>query len=259
MIQMDIMKIIKSIIFLVGLLTFIWFLLPFVTHGIMNIGNVTGLVISSGIMVYAWQMTRINCWLGEVWNKIIGKVVLSIIGLCIVIVIGLVIVITSCMITANTNKAKENSTVIVLGCKVNGESASLTLVERLEAAYAYLIENPNSICILSGGKGTDEDISEAECMYRYLTDKGISQERLYKEEKSTSTRENLSFSKEIMDRYQLNQKVAIVTNEFHEYRAGKVAQSLGLEYSAVAARTAWWLFSTYYVRELYGILYEWVY
>lgn len=253
------MIVLKSIILIIGLLACVWFMLPLVTHGIMNIGNATGIVGSLVLILYAIQLSRINSWLGKVWNTNTGKITLSTIGICIVIVIGLVVIMTNCMMTASTQKAKENSTVIVLGCKVNGERASLTLVERLEAAYAYLIENPNSICILSGGKGTDEDISEAECMYRYLTDKGISQERLYKEEKSTSTRENLSFSKEIMDRYQLNQKVAIVTNEFHEYRAGKVAQSLGLEYSAVAARTAWWLFPTYYVRELYGILYEWVY
>lgn len=256
---MDNMKIIKSIIFLVGLLFFVCFLLPFVIRGIVNIGNVTGLVISFCIMVYAWQMTGINCWLGVAWNKPIGKVVLSIIGLCIVTVIGLVIVITSCMITANTNKSKENSTVIVLGCKVNGERPSLMLVERLEAAYDYLIENPNSVCILSGGQGNDEDISEAECMYRYLTGKGISSERLYKEERSTSTRENLIYSKEILETYGLSTNITIVTNEFHEYRAGRIARSLGLEYSAVPARTAWWLFPTYYVRELYGILYEWIF
>ncbi|WP_455715620.1 YdcF family protein [Anaerosporobacter sp.] len=166
---------------------------------------------------------------------------------------------TSYMVTAATNNAKEKSTVIVLGCKVYGERPSLMLVERLEAAYDYLVENPNSVCILSGGQGTDEDISEAECMYRYLISQGISSERLYKEEKSTSTRENLIYSKDILDSYQLNKDIAIVTNEFHEYRAGKIAESLGLEYSAVSAKTAWWLLPTYYVRELYGILYEWVY
>lgn len=207
-------------------------------RGIINIGNVTGMVISLCIMVYAWQMLRFNCWLGKVWNKSIGKVILSSIGLCVVIVIGLVIVITSCMVTAATNKAKENSTVIVLGCKVNGERASLMLIERLEAAYDYLIENMDSVCILSGGQGTDEDITEAECMYRYLTNKGIDPERLYREERSTSTKENLIYSKDILDSYHLNKNIAIVTNEFHEYRAGNIAESLGLDHSAVSAKTA---------------------
>lgn len=256
------MIVLRSIIFLIGLLTFVCFLLPLVTRGIMNIGNATGFVGSFVIMIYACQMSRINDWLYKIWNinnsYNIGKITLSAIGTCIVIGIGVVLLMTSCIITAAIQKPKENATVIVLGCRVYGERASLMLSERLEAAYDYLIENTDSVCIVSGGQGTDEDISEAECMYRYLKDKGIGPERLYKEDRSTTTRENLMYSKEIMNRYKLNKDIVIVTNEFHEYRAGNIAKTLGLEYSAVPARTTWWLLPTYYVRELYAIFIEWV-
>ena len=54
------------------------------------------------------------------------------------------------------------------------------------------------------------------------------------------------------------EEIAIATNDFHAYRAGKVADSLGLEHGAVSGATALWLFPTYYSRELFGILYEWV-
>ncbi len=77
---------------------------------------------------------------------------------------------------------------------------------------------------MSGGQGPDESMPEAECMYLYLT----------------------------------NKEIAIVTNEYHEYRAGMVADALEMEHSAVPARTPLWLFPTYYIRELYGIIYEWV-
>ena len=53
-------------------------------------------------------------------------------------------------------------------------------------------------------------------------------------------------------------RIAIVTNEYHEYRAFMIAEVLGLEHSAVPAKTPWWLFPTYYIREVYGIIYEWV-
>lgn len=248
----------ESIIFLLGLLVFIWFLFPLITHGIMNVGNATGIMGGCVVMVYACQMSRINNWIEKVWNNNVGRIMLSAIGVGVVMGIGVVLLITSCMVTATLKKPNENATVIVLGCRVYGERPSLMLMERLKAAYDYLIDNTDSKCIVSGGQGTDEDISEAECMYRYLTDKGISKERLYKEERSTSTKENLIYSKEIMDRYQLNPNVAIVTNEFHEYRAGKIAKNLGLEYSAVPSRTAWWLLPTYYVRELYAIFLEWI-
>ena len=66
-----------------------------------------------------------------------------------------------------------DSTVVVLGCQVKGEAPSLTLTERLDAAYDYLCSHPDAACILSGGQGDDEKISEAECMYRYLTKKGF--------------------------------------------------------------------------------------
>lgn len=161
------------------------------------------------------------------------------------------------MVQAAGKTPQNGSTLIVLGCKVNGEQPTLMLRERLDAAYEFLIANEDSLCILSGGKGNGEDISEAECMYKYLIDKGIRSSRLYIEDKSTSTQENLAFSYKIIEKYDLPKNIAIATNEFHIYRAGIIAEELGLEYTSVSASTAWWLLPTYYVRELYGILYQW--
>jgi len=149
--------------------------------------------------------------------------------------------------------------VVVLGCRVYGERASLSMVERLDAAYDYLVEHPQSVCVLSGGKGDGENITEAECMYRYLVNKGIDAARLYKEEASTTTRENLLFSKQLIEEQGLHPVIAIATSEYHEYRAGMIANALDIEWAAVPGKTAIWLFPTYYVRELYGILYEWVF
>ncbi len=171
----------------------------------------------------------------------------------------LVVIESGFMIAAANKTPTENVTVVVLGCRVYGERPSLSMVERLDAAYEFLIENEEAKCVLSGGKGTGENISEAECMYRYLVEKGIDANRLYKEEQSTTTRENLAFSKEIIKEEGLPTKIAIATSEYHVYRAGLIAKSLDMEYSAVPGRTAIWLFPTYYVRELYGILYEWVF
>ena len=250
------MRIIQIIIMIIGLLGMIWFLLPFISYGIINIGNRTGTIVSLLITVYGIKMSDINNWIIQKWNTMTGKIVISLVGISIVIIIILVLVFSVFMIKSTKQKPNGNPTVIVLGCRVYGERPSLMLMERLNAAYKYLIENDDAICILSGGQGDGESISEAECMYRYLTEKGISSERLYQEDKSTSTRENLDFSKEIIDEHKLNNEVAIVTNEFHGYRARKIADSLEINSAAIPAKTAWWLFPTYYVRELYGILYE---
>ena len=92
-----------------------------------------------------------------------------------------------------------------------------------------------------------------------LTEKGIAQDRLYKEDRSTSTRENLLYSKKIIEEKNLDPQVIIVTNEFHEYRASVIAEHTGIKPSAVCGKTAWWLLPTYYLRELYGIVFEWIF
>lgn len=169
------------------------------------------------------------------------------------------IVMTILMVKAAGTAPVPNATVIVLGCKVYGERPSIPLEERLKAALKYLNANPDSACIVSGGQGVDETISEADCMYLYLVNNGIAPNRIYKEDQSTTTRENLAFSYEIIREQGLKEQIAIATNNYHEYRAGKVADSLGLEHGAVSGDTALWLLPTYYARELLAILYEWVF
>ncbi len=99
---------------------------------------------------------------------------------------------------AGNPSEQEPSYVIVLGAQVKGTSPSRALKRRLDRAVQYAEEHPGAILILSGGQGADEEISEAECMYRYLTAAGVSSERLLLEDGSTSTQENLEFSAELI-------------------------------------------------------------
>lgn len=248
-------------LFLVGIggLGILWLMVPVIVGRIVNIGTVTGLLICGLIAGYGIFMGWCNRILSKLWKKKAGKIVLSILMGIACIILGLVIILTTNIIIAANRKPAEEATVIVLGCRVYGEYASLSLLERLQAAEEYLKAHPDTVCILSGGQGPGEDISEAECMYRYLTEQGIASGRLYLEDRSTSTRENMAFSKEIIEEEGFSTKVAIVTNEYHEYRASIIAGELDLEPASVPASTALWLFPAYYVRELYGILYEWVF
>ncbi len=107
---------------------------------------------------------------------------------------------------------------VVLGAQVNGTKLSNSLRLRVERAGEYLEENPETKAVLSGGKGTGEDITEAEAMYRYMEKKGISPERLLKEEHSTNTSENLKFSLEIIDKKEDNRgkeaSIGVVYQQF---------------------------------------------
>ncbi len=243
----------------VGCIGIIWLMTPVIVGRIINIGTVTGILVFGILAGYGMFMKQCNRVLGGLWKKKAGKTVLSILMGIACIILTLVIILTTNIIIAAGRKPPEDATVIVLGCRVYGEYASLSLMERLQAAEAYLKAHPEAVCILSGGQGPGEDISEAECMYRYLTEQGISPEQLYLEDKSTSTRENLAFSRAIIEEEGFSTNVAIVTNEYHEYRASLIARNLELKPAAVPAATAIWLFPAYYVRELYGILYEWVF
>ncbi len=95
-------------------------------------------------------------------------------------------------------------------------------------------------------------------MYRILVEEGIAPERLIKEEKSTTTKENLLFSKEIIKEQNLNPEIVIVTSEYHLYRAGWLARKLGYTCSGTCSKSMPAALPTFYVRELYGILYQWL-
>lgn len=242
-----------------GIVCLVLFLLPFILIGRLNIGNITGIMISVMFIVYMAFMTRIHKWIAKMWMKRRAKLPMATAGIIAIIIATLAIIETGCIIGTCAKAPTSNATAIVLGCRVYGERASLSLLERLEAAYDYLIENPEADCIVSGGQGEDELISEAECMYRWLVEQGIEPSRIYKEDKSTSTEENIQFSKKIIEEEGLFQKVVIITSDYHCYRAGMIADDYGLVWGTKPGHTAIWLLPTYYVRELYAILAEWIF
>lgn len=236
---------IRMILAAIGIIGITWFFLP-IPLGVINIGNISGMAVSALFIVLA---ILVDGDTGRTLKKVI--VVVLIAAVC------LALVLSGLILSALVKKPEENATAIVLGCRVYKETPSLMLVKRLEAAYDYLEKHPEASCVLSGGKGPGEDISEAECMYRWLVQKGIEAGRLYKEERSESTRENLSFSEAIIEGQGLNKSVAIVTDSFHLYRAGLEAKKLDLQYGSVPGKTPWWLLPTFLVREYYAILYHW--
>lgn len=251
------MIIFRTFLGIFSLIFTIWFSIPIFTNHIINIGNATCIFIFTCLFIYSILFKYINKFIFKLWHPLAGKICLSLLSIGIVVIMIFSVVITCHIVYASHISPDENATVVILGCKVKGSNPSLMLKERLDAAYKYLTDHPGSNAVLSGGKGDNEDISEALCMFNYLTDKGISSKRLYIEDKSTSTRENLEFSLEIINNNQLNNSIAIVSNEFHLYRATAIADSYDISYGTIKASTAWWLFPTYYARELFGVMYQW--
>ena len=186
------MKTLKAIILLLGFGLFILFLCPLIFIGILNAGNLTGMLISVLIISYGFLFEKVNTKIKNLSKSKAGKIFLTVICVAVVVVLVFIIWATAKMARAADNPPTKETTVIVLGCQVKETGPSRMLRERLDAAYEYLTENPDAKCILSGGKGVDEPESEAMCMYKYLTARGIDEKRLYIEDKSTSTKENLT-------------------------------------------------------------------
>ena len=146
--------------------------------------------------------------------------------------------------------------IVVLGAKVNGTSPSVSLSDRIRAADAYLKDHPNTIAVLSGGRGEDEGISEAQCMYEALTARGIEPHRLWLEDKATSTWENLRFSLDlIQEKTGIRPKtIGLVSSEYHLFRASLFGDACGVEAIGIPAQTSWFSIKiNYFMREVAGV------
>ena len=131
------------------------------------------------------------------------------------------------------------SAVIVLGAGVNGTVPSQALRERLEAAQDYLARYPEAIAVLSGAQGDGEAITEAQCMYDWLTARGVVPDRLRMETKATTTEENLRCSLDLIEAETGTRpaQIAVVSGEYHLLRAELLARRAGAEALGVPSYT----------------------
>ncbi|MBQ8236850.1 MAG: YdcF family protein [Oscillospiraceae bacterium] len=176
-----------------------------------------------------------------------------------ILCIGLVIfgITEAIIIRASFGNPEESADyLVVLGAKVNKNGPSLALRNRIDAAYNYLTAHPDCTAILSGGQGADEPITEAQCMFDELVKRGIAPDRLWLEDKSTSTWENLKFTLTVIEEKTGVRpgKIALLSSEFHLFRAGLFAERFGLETVGVPAETSlFFLKVNYFIREAVAI------
>lgn len=241
------MKIFRAVLFAVSLILIIWLLAP-LYKGVVHIGMIYPLPVLVAIMYFSANpdklirlfsdfkpfMITLSCLVG------IGVItVTSIVGVCLAYAF---------------NSPEKNQTVIILGCQVNGERPSLMLIDRMNKAIEYLDENPDSKVIVSGGKGPGENITEAEAMKRYLIENGIEEKRIFVEDNSVNTKENISFSEKVIEENGLNRSVAIATDGFHQYRAYRFCRDNNLKNTALSCNTKWYFTLSYYSREVLAVI-----
>ena len=147
-------------------------------------------------------------------------------------------------------------TVLILGAKVNrGGKPTKALQYRLDAAAIYAKQHPHVQLVVSGGQGFDEDATEASVMKRYLIAHGIAKERILEEDRSTSTYENILFTRQLLPGLK---NVTIVSNDYHLERAKVLAHWQGLKVDTLGAKTPGGIRRKVREREKLAILRAWL-
>lgn len=177
------------------------------------------------------------------------------------LIAGFVFSLTEMAIVAEGQRAPEPDAayVIVLGEKVHGMQPSFALARRIEAAAAYMHENPNALALGTGGRGEGESISEGEAIVERLEALGIDVSRLYTESKSTTTKENLLYALQVIEENggSAENKVVIVSSNYHVFRAKKLAEAVGYkDVSTKGCRSMFYLTPHYYAREFAAVVKE---
>ena len=155
--------------------------------------------------------------------------------------------------------------VVVFGCQIHTEDhLSAELYSRLDSAAEALAAHPGAICVVSGGKGSDEPVSEAYAMKKYLVGKkGVDPDRILLEDRSSDTDENVRFTLELLqssgyppDRCSL----ICVSSNFHTPRIALLLRRQGCECATVSAPTPY-LFTrcVYTVREYMSYIFLWLF
>lgn len=241
---------VKSVVIIIGILIIAVYVSPLYKSKI-NLGNIFGIILGTFVIICSVFFEQIK----KIYTYPAGKILIILFFGLFIIFLTLFFITLFKIINAIKCNAKNEITVIVLGCRVKGSVPSKALVKRCRAAAEYMKANKKTVAILSGGQGDDEDISEAECMYGLMTSYGIDKERLIKEEKSTSTYENMLYSKQIIDTLDLSENIAVATSEYHMLRAKMYAQKVGLNLYSLPAKSIPILRVPYFTREVFGIWY----
>jgi uncharacterized SAM-binding protein YcdF (DUF218 family) len=242
-------NIIQVISFIIGFVLTINGLLLFLRTN-FNLGNALTLILGLVFVIYSKYFDWINKKLPK-WIKsffVLGLII-ALFFTSFLFVYGL-----------NDNVQYNEDAIIVLGAAVQGDIPSRSLADRLNTAIKYHKENPEAVIVVSGGKGPQENVTEAYAMEQFLIKNGVSKDKIIKEEKATSTYENFLYSKEILDKnLEAGYKVSFVSNEYHIYRARGIAKKIGLtNVTHIHSNTVWHSVVTGTLRECLAVVKFWV-
>ena len=175
------------------------------------------------------------------------------------IIVAVLVVANGFIFTAFNDRGEDGlDYLVVLGAQIRTDGPSIVLQHRLDTAYDYLMANPETLCIVSGGQGPNEPTTEAEGMAAYLLARGIPAERIILEPNATTTVENIRYSMAFLNPE--TDRVGIVTNNFHVFRGTRIARTCGIAHACgIAAPSNPFYLPNNLLRESLGVVKDFVF
>lgn len=248
----------KILLIALGAVVFLLYAGP-LALGEINLGSAFGYCVSAVLILAGIFLGRLIPLVKKVWLSKAGKAVISVILFLAVLFVGAFSATMASIVRSSHYSANDEKTVLVLGCIVYGSTPSNNLRGRANVAADYLEEHPDAKAILCGGQGENENISEGECLYNLLRERGIDSDRLFVENESTRTVENIKNAKEIIEEKELSDDIAIATSDYHEKRASMICESFGFEKPAsIPSNSARAGKPAFFTREVFGVWAQWL-
>ena len=150
--------------------------------------------------------------------------------------------------------------VLILGCRIRPDGTLYPLIRgRVDRAIRFAeaqfkATGKRPVLIPSGGKGRDEPLAEGEAMARYMRENGVPEAYILPETQSETTRENMLFSKKLIDERRSGAKAAFSSSSYHVYRSGILASQLGWDIDGMGSRTRWYFWPNAFLREFIGLM-----
>ena len=212
--------------------------------------NMLSLLFAAALAAYLLVWPRI----GGLEIGAVGTLIYGMVGMAALYLLFLMAMYeTSALLNlVHIRKKRKLDYIVVLGCAVFGQKVPPLLAGRLDKAIQLMDSNPNAKLICSGGQGHGEDIPEGEAMAAYAVAHGVPEEKIIIENKSRNTRENLQFSRALMQG--TAPRIAIVTTAYHVFRALLLARQCGIRCVGFGAKTKLYFTLNATLREFVGYL-----
>lgn len=225
-----------------------------------SFNNIAGIIIAVGLILLTLFANRLFGFVLELDNAVSSEtyaIAVFLRNLFLIVVTYLECMFVGsfmCTVRAARHKPKfDQDYMIVLGCYAgDGENLPSILRHRVDSALRFATQqvddcNKKVVFIASGGKGSDEKVSEAKAISNYLTRKGVPKRRILIEDKSINTLQNFRYSKKLID--DKSSKVAFATTGYHVFRSGVLAHKSGLKAVGVSAKSKWYFYANAIMRE----------